>query len=195
MRQCALGYRGVKPRVSGRRSDTAILEAVRKAIPDSVEMMADANEKCTALEARRLLACAADCGALFVEEPLPADDLAGFRQLAAAYPRMIATGEHLQGMAEALPFIEEGLLGMVQPDLAAMGGLTECLPAAADRYRALIERQMAEHEATMRTGRELYRAWLERWRSQGLQQALVAFRTVNETTPSSATPTQRASIA
>ena len=126
-RQCALGYRGVKPRVSGRRSDTAILEAVRKAIPDSVEMMADANEKCTALEARRLLACAADCGALFVEEPLPADDLAGFRQLAAAYPRMIATGEHLQGMAEVLPFIEEGLLGMVQPDLAAMGGLTECL--------------------------------------------------------------------
>jgi ATP-binding cassette subfamily C protein LapB len=64
--------------------DTAILEAVRKAIPDSVEMMADANEKCTALEARRLVACAADCGALFVEEPLPADDLAGFRQLAAA---------------------------------------------------------------------------------------------------------------
>jgi L-alanine-DL-glutamate epimerase-like enolase superfamily enzyme len=126
-RQSALGYRGVKPRVSGRRSDTAVMEAVRKAIPDSVEMMVDANEKCSALSARRLAACAAGCGALFVEEPLPADDLAGFRQLAAAYPRLIATGEHLQGMAEALPFIEEGLLGMVQPDLAAMGGLTECL--------------------------------------------------------------------
>jgi L-alanine-DL-glutamate epimerase-like enolase superfamily enzyme len=126
-RQSALGYRGVKPRVSGRRSDTAVLEAVRKAIPDNVEMMTDANEKCSALAARRLLACAADCGALFVEEPLPADDLAGFRQLAAAYPRLVATGEHLQGVSEALPFIEEGLLGMVQPDLAAMGGLTECL--------------------------------------------------------------------
>jgi L-alanine-DL-glutamate epimerase-like enolase superfamily enzyme len=64
---------------------------------------------------------------LWVEEPLPADDLAGHRALAKAFPRLIATGEHLQGMAEALPYIEEGLLGMVQPDLAAMGGLTECL--------------------------------------------------------------------
>lgn len=74
-------------------------------------------------------------------------------------------------------------------------GLTECLPAATDRYRAVIERQMAEHEATMRTGRELYRAWLERWRSQGLQQALVAFCTETETATILATPTQRAPIA
>lgn len=126
-RQCALGFRGVKPRASGKASDTALLQAVRKAIPDGVELMTDANEKCTALSARRLIACAIDCGALFVEEPLPADDLAGYRALARAYPRVMAGGEHLQGMAEALPYIEEGLLGMVQPDLAAMGGLTECL--------------------------------------------------------------------
>ena len=126
-RQSALGFRGVKPRASGKPSDQALLEAVRKAIPDGVELMTDANEKCTALSARRLLACATDCGALFVEEPLPADDLAGYRALATAYPRLMATGEHLQGMAEALPYIEECLLGMVQPDLAAMGGLTECL--------------------------------------------------------------------
>jgi len=126
-RQCALGYRGVKPRVSGRLSDTALLEAVRKAIPDSAVHFSLASVISSTLSARRLIACAADCGALFVEEPLPADDLAGYRALAAAYPRLMATGEHLQGMAEALPFIEEGLLGMVQPDLAAMGGLTECL--------------------------------------------------------------------
>jgi len=74
-------------------------------------------------------------------------------------------------------------------------GLTECLPGAADRYRALIERQVAEHEATMRMGREHYRTWLERWRCQGLQQALVAFRTVTETAPILAPPTQRASLA
>lgn len=126
-RQCALGFRGVKPRASGKASDTALLQAVRNAIPNNVELMTDANEKCTALSARRLIACAIDCGALFVEEPLPADDLAGYRALARAYPRIMASGEHLQGMAEALPYIEEGLLGMVQPDLAAMGGLTECL--------------------------------------------------------------------
>jgi L-alanine-DL-glutamate epimerase-like enolase superfamily enzyme len=42
----------------------------------------------------------------------------------------IATGEHLQGLDEATPFLAEGLCGVFQPDLAMMGGLTECLRVA-----------------------------------------------------------------
>jgi len=74
-------------------------------------------------------------------------------------------------------------------------GLTECLPGAADRYRALIERQLTEHEATMLTGRDRYRAWLEQWRSQGLQQSLVAFRTIPEMGPTPTAVAPRVSIA
>jgi hypothetical protein len=73
------------------------------------------------------------------------------------------------------------------------GGLADCLPGAADRYRSLIERQLAEHETTMRTGRDLYRAWLVQWRSQGLEHALIAFRVAPDAGPAPATPTQRAS--
>jgi L-alanine-DL-glutamate epimerase-like enolase superfamily enzyme len=122
----ARGLRAVKPRVSGALSDERLLRAVRDAAPGT-ELMLDANEKCTATTAARLLGMARELGALFFEEPLPADDVAGYRVLARAYPGLLATGEHLQGVAESLPFIAERLCGVFQPDLAAMGGLTECL--------------------------------------------------------------------
>ncbi len=124
------GLTGVKPRVNGRRSDEAVLRAVAEALPASVEYMVDANEKCTPTMAHRLLAMARDHRALFVEEPLAADDIAGHRQLAQAFPGLIATGEHLQGTGEILPLLAEKIIGLAQPDLAMMGGLTEVLRVA-----------------------------------------------------------------
>jgi L-alanine-DL-glutamate epimerase-like enolase superfamily enzyme len=129
-RHAQRGFRAVKPRVAARRSDEAVVRAVRDALPGEVELMLDANEKGTATTAARLLAIAQACGALFVEEPLPADDLAGYRALAAASPGGVATGEHLQGAVEAAPFITERLCAVIQPDLAMMGGLTETLRVA-----------------------------------------------------------------
>jgi len=129
-RQVERGLRAVKPRVAARASDEALIAAVRAAIGTGVELMLDANEKGSATTAERLLAVARDHGALFVEEPLAADDVAGYRALARAHAGRIAAGEHLQGCTEALPFISERLCAMVQPDLAMMGGMTECLRVA-----------------------------------------------------------------
>lgn len=128
--QAARGFRGVKPRVAAQSADERLVAAVREALPAQVELMLDANEKGTATTARRLLQVAASHRVLFVEEPLPADDVAGYRALARAFPRLVATGEHLQGTTEAQPFLAEGLCGVVQPDLAMMGGLSGCLRVA-----------------------------------------------------------------
>ena len=49
------------------------------------------------MRATRLLAAAADAGMLFVEEPLPARDILGYRTLANTSRVAIAAGEHLQG--------------------------------------------------------------------------------------------------
>ena len=125
----ARGLHGVTPRGTGTRGDAGLIAAVAEAIGGRAELMLDANEKCTATSAARLLAMAREAGALFVEEPLPAEDLAGLRALARTYPRLIATGEHLQGATEMLPLLAEGLVGLVQPDLA-MCGLTESLRIA-----------------------------------------------------------------
>lgn len=124
----ARGLAGVKPRVGGRRADADVMRAVVEAV--SIDVMVDANEKCTPASAHRLVASARELGVLFVEEPLPADDIAGLRALGAAFPGLIAGGEHLQGAAEMLPLIGERMVGVVQPDLAMVGGLTEVLRVA-----------------------------------------------------------------
>lgn len=128
--QIARGLKAIKPRVKGARSDAALLAALRKAIPDSIDIMADANEKCDLAAARWLMACARDQGLLFIEEPLPAYAIEGYRVLARAEPGLTAAGEHLQGRHSFLPFVSERLVNVIQPDLAMIGGLTPCLDLA-----------------------------------------------------------------
>jgi L-alanine-DL-glutamate epimerase-like enolase superfamily enzyme len=124
------GFKAVKPRVGGSRSALQVLQAVRDAVPATVDLMCDANEKCSASQAHRLLSAARECGYLFVEEPLPADDIAGYGSLAHGFPGLVATGEHLQGVSECLPFISNRFCSVIQPDLAMIGGLTPALETA-----------------------------------------------------------------
>jgi L-alanine-DL-glutamate epimerase-like enolase superfamily enzyme len=124
------GLSAIKPRVRGARSDVALLEAVRTAVPAQVHLMADANEKCDLAGARWLLASARDLGLLFVEEPLPAGAVEGYRALAQSGGATLAAGEHLQGRAAFMPFITGRLVSILQPDLAMAGGLTPILELA-----------------------------------------------------------------
>ena len=138
--QAARGLTAVKPRVKGARSDADVIAAVRAAIPTSVQIMADANEKCDLPSALRLMAMARDHGLLFVEEPLPAHSVEGYRMLAASASAAIATGEHLQTRASFLPFISERIAAVIQPDLAMIGGLTPVLELAtlAESFDAIV---------------------------------------------------------
>ncbi len=126
----ARGFSAVKLRVSGTLADLALIDAVAGELGGSTGLMLDANEKCSATVALRLAGAAADAGALFVEEPLPAHDTAGYARLLQGGRMAIATGEHLQGMAEWGPFVRDRLCDVLQPDLAMMGGLSESLRLA-----------------------------------------------------------------
>lgn len=127
---CEAGYQGVKPRVAAESGEELMIAAVADVIPDSRSLMLDVNEKGDVARARRLLDCAKDHHVLFVEEPLPAWNLGGYRQLARTYGTLMATGEHLQGLTEFEPYIAGGMANILQPDLAMMGGLTPCLELA-----------------------------------------------------------------
>ena len=138
--QAGRGLTAVKPRVKGARSDADVIAAVRAAIPASVQIMTDANEKCDLPSALWLMAMARDHGLLFVEEPLPASSVEGYRKLAASAGTAIATGEHLQTRASFLPFISERIAAVIQPDLAMIGGLTPVLELAtlAESFDAIV---------------------------------------------------------
>jgi L-alanine-DL-glutamate epimerase-like enolase superfamily enzyme len=137
--QASRGLAAVKPRVKGTRSDAQVIAAVRNAIPSHVQVMADANEKCDLPQALWLMALARDEGLLFVEEPLPAYALEGYRRLTAS-GAAIATGEHLQTRASFLPFLSERIASAIQPDLAMVGGLTPVLELStlAESFDAIV---------------------------------------------------------
>ena len=137
------GVKAVKPRVAGNRKDEKVIEAVRVAIGDKADLMLDANEKCDQTSAIRLLEMARSYNTLFVEEPLPANNLSGYRQISAKSSCSLAVGEHLQGVTEAYPFLADGICNIIQPDLAMMGGLTECLRLA--RYAEILNISVAPH--------------------------------------------------
>ncbi len=128
--QVARGFRGVKPRVNAQGPDAALMERVRGAIPDHIAFMVDANEKGDLPRAQRLLAQADACGALFVEEPLPATEVLAYRTLAATAACPIAHGEHLQGLDRFAVALADRTASVIQPDLAMAGGLTPCLQVA-----------------------------------------------------------------
>ena len=107
--------------------DSQILKAVRRAVGDGATIMVDANERCDLAGAKQLLLLARDHDVAFVEEPLPAHALSAYRVLARCSPVAIATGEHLQTVTDFLPYLSEGLIDVVQPDLAMMGGITPIL--------------------------------------------------------------------
>lgn len=135
-----MGYKAVKLRFAGNPADIDRLAAVAEALPAGMRIMADANEKCDLVQARWLANACAPFDLLWLEEPLPASDIAGYAALAAASTVAIATGEHHQGLVELAPFFERRCCAVVQPDLAMIGGLTEALRVAtvAEHYGLVV---------------------------------------------------------
>jgi L-alanine-DL-glutamate epimerase-like enolase superfamily enzyme len=135
-----MGCEAVKLRVSGVPADLQRIQAVAEALPDGVDIMADANEKCDITRAQWLCNVLADVNALWFEEPLPAHDINGFATLARNTSVPIATGEHHQGMAELSNLVSERAVSVIQPDLAMMGGITECMRVAqlAEHYNLVV---------------------------------------------------------
>src|SRR5580765_3247231 len=91
----SLGFLGAKlkvgkPHVS---EDVARIRAVREAVGDAFEIMVDANQCFTAAEAIRRAHAFEPLGLAWLEEPLPAEDIAGHAELARHSAIPIAVGE------------------------------------------------------------------------------------------------------
>ena len=124
-RLLGLGYRAFKPR-SGHspRSDGAALVAMRRQIGPEAALMVDINQGYTAraaIEAARRME-AADL--LWIEEPVPPEDIPGYQTVAAAVGVAISGGEALGSLAAFREFMVAGTFSVVQPDLSVCGGFT-----------------------------------------------------------------------
>ena len=136
------GFRGAKMKIGKPTiaEDVRRLSAVREAVGDDFELMVDANQAFTVSEARRRAYAYKDLGLAWLEEPLPAEDLGGHVELAAAAPMPIAVGESLYHPAHFREYLERDACSIVQVDCARIGGITPWLKVAhlAETFNAPV---------------------------------------------------------
>jgi len=127
------GFRAVKLRLGNAtlEADLAAVRAVRKRLPESVELMVDFNQALSVAEAlRRGRAIDAE-GAYWIEEPVRHDDFRGCAELARELATPVQIGENFslpEQMAEALA---AKACDCVMPDLERIGGVTGWQRAAS----------------------------------------------------------------
>ncbi len=104
-------------------TDLAHVEAARRAVGDRVGLMVDAGCSLTLNSALERIRQFARMNVGWLEEPLPQDDLKGYRDLCAQSQIPIAAGEGETTRWGFAELIESGL-HVIQPDVAICGGLT-----------------------------------------------------------------------
>ena len=129
------GFRAVKIRIS--RADAAAglaaVRATREAAGHDLAIMVDLNQwwrmpgditvPLDLPAVRRLAAELAELDVLWLEEPLPGDDLDGMRMLREQAGIRVAGGEMARTQAELLDALAAGALDVVQPDVALSVGM------------------------------------------------------------------------
>jgi D-galactarolactone cycloisomerase len=122
----AKGFRQIKVKI-GRPLPRAIarVKQVRRLVGDDVLLGVDTNWAYDADDALALGKAMCDQGYWFFEEPLPPGDHAGYRRLAQHLPIRLAAGESDFTSADSAELVREHVLGLIQPDVARSGGITE----------------------------------------------------------------------
>jgi D-galactarolactone cycloisomerase len=131
-----LGFRALKIRFvrEGLAEGLATVKAVRKAVGASMEIMVDLNQAWRmpgdiepALDpasVRRTVEALGEFGVLWVEEPLPGADVAGFAHLRTQTGVRIAGGEMTRTLPELLDYVDGDALDVYQPDVVLAVGMS-----------------------------------------------------------------------
>lgn len=142
------GFRAVKVRVDRNRiaEGVAVVRAIREAVGDNLEIMTDLNQGWRMpgdivaglgpQAARAVVQELAELDVLWVEEPLPADDLAGLRMLRQEGGRRIAGGEMAQSFGELRRALDADALDVLQPDVVLALGISGARTLAELALRA-----------------------------------------------------------
>lgn len=121
------GFKAVKLKVGfGVEEDAAVTRAVREAIGPRIALMVDANHAYDAVAAIRLGRMIEQHDIGWFEEPVPPEDITGYRTVRAALSIPIAGGECEYTRFGFRELLASQALDILQPDTCAAGGLSEC---------------------------------------------------------------------
>jgi mandelate racemase len=131
-RLMAGGFRSVKLRLGHPtlEQDLAVTRAVRKRLPDAIELPVDYNQALTVTEALRRGRALQSEGIAWLEEPIRHDDYRGNATIARELTAPVQIGENFNGPEAMVEAISVGACDLVMPDLARIGGVTGWMQAA-----------------------------------------------------------------
>ncbi len=117
-----------------------IVGAVREAVGPDVQILIEMHGRFTPATAVRVAAALERFEPEWIEEPVGPENPALTSRVRQATRLTIATGERAHTFDDIRPFLEQGLVDVVQVDLTHFGGLTALrkLAAWADAYGALL---------------------------------------------------------
>ena len=128
------GYRGMKIDPFGAAtaeldhaqltSAVEILEAVRAAVGDDIQLMVEMHGRFSPGMAVRVADAIAHTRPEWIEEPVPPYNLVSLRRVRERTSLPMATGERVHVVAEFADILSRGLTDVVQADLTHIGGLT-----------------------------------------------------------------------
>ena len=113
------------------RDDLAAIDAIRTAVGDGIELMADFNQGLNFAEALQRCHMIDDKGLAWIEEPIVYDNLDGTAQLTAELKTPIQFGENFYGPRDLHIALQKKACDLVMPDFMRIGGVTGWLRAAA----------------------------------------------------------------
>ena len=123
----AAGFSAIKLKLGfGINEDVRLCQAVRKAIGDEIGIMVDANHAYDAPAAIQLGMRIEELDIGWFEEPVPPEDLGGYREVKAALRIPIAGGEAEFTRWGFRPLLVERAIDILQADTCAAGGISEC---------------------------------------------------------------------
>lgn len=116
------GWKSMKMKIGyGLESDVRAVRAVREAIGDDIGLGVDSNCAYDAGTAAALGRRLEEFNPMWWEEPILADDLAGYARLSRSLRIPLASGETLTTDRVILDYIQPRLLDIIQPDIDTVG--------------------------------------------------------------------------
>ncbi|ELZ28085.1 mandelate racemase [Halogeometricum pallidum JCM 14848] len=120
------GFAAAKIKIgTGVDSDVERVRAAREVLGDDARLMVDINGNYRPRQAIRTIKAIEEFDVTWVEEPVPPENLSGYREVKSRVDVPIAAGEAHYGRFEFKRLVDDRTVDVVQPNLGRCGGLTE----------------------------------------------------------------------
>jgi len=103
----------------------ALTHALREAVGKDVDLAMDAHWRYRANDIVQVAQEIEDCRLMWLEDPVPPNDINALKYIRQHTTTPIGTGENLQLRQGFLPLIVEDLADILTPDIQKVGGLAE----------------------------------------------------------------------